>query len=78
MSDYDSDSSCELVRVNSNPIPIEHQTCPKNTDFNLRLVENGKTLKFCYTLKEGVKLPYFPKLELQGFSSGDFSYITMT
>ena len=38
MSDYDSDSSCELVRVNSNPIPVEHQTCPKNKDFNLRLV----------------------------------------
>ena len=64
----DSDSSSDLERVYSNPlpVPVEHKTSPKEIDFPLRLIVGGKVVKLLFTLKEGVKLPYTPDITTPG------------
>ena len=57
----ESSSSCELVRLHSNPLSVEWEACPETTDFKLRIKKNdGKSSKLLYTLKEGAPLPYKP------------------
>ena len=61
----DSDSSCEIVRLSSNPYPApkEWDVSPESMEFELKIRRsNGKLCKFVYTLKEGVPLPYAPDM----------------
>lgn len=61
---FDSSSSCELVKLKSNPLPVEWIACPATKDFKLKIKrEIGKSSKFVYTLREGVPLPYNPVIE---------------
>lgn len=65
----DSDSSCEVVRMNSQPSPACWEACPENTEFRLKISKKGeKSLMIVYTLKEGTPLPYDPKLEGMTFN----------
>ena len=60
----DSDSSCEEVRMNSQPRQECWEACPRNTEFRLKISKKGeRSLIIVYTLKEGTPLPYDPKLE---------------
>lgn len=56
----DISSSCELVRMNS--LPKGWDYCPKETEFVLKIKVNNKSQKLQYKLREGVPLPYKPKL----------------
>ena len=63
-------SSCELVRIHSNPRPVEWEACPDNKDFILKIEKgSGKAVKMVYTLKEGTPLPYYKPIiyESQGW-----------
>jgi hypothetical protein len=62
----ESDSSSDLERVYSNPLPVEHKTSPREIDFPLRLRVDGKVIKLLFTLKEGVMLPYTPDITTPG------------
>ena len=62
---FDDSSSCELVRLNSNPLPSkEWEYCPENKEFLMKVRNRKNKLKtMVYTLKEGSPLPYKPNIE---------------
>jgi hypothetical protein len=62
----DSESSSDMERVYSNPVPVEHDTSPREIDFPLRLRAGGKIVKLLFILKKGVKLPYTPEITTPG------------
>ena len=68
MSGYVSESSCDSVKVSSQPHSkiVEYDYCPKDTEFRLRLRILGKIMKLSFTLKEGIELPYTPTLKNLG------------
>ena len=58
-------SSCELVRINSNPVPVEWEACPATTQFKLKIrkaSEKPTKMVYVYNLKEGTPLPYKPSI----------------
>ena len=60
-SESDSDSSSGLVRLSSNPLPVEWEFCPRDIEFQLKIKkDDGKRARFAYTLRQGVSLPYSP------------------
>ena len=66
MNGSDSDSECEIERLDSNPI-IEFDTCPVTKTFLLKVKKENEKFKILqYSLKEGSKLPYRPEI------TGDF------
>ena len=59
-------SSCELVRISSNPMPVQWEACPATTEFKLKMRKApdkaSKMVVYVYTLKEGTPLPYKPSI----------------
>ena len=62
MSDYDSDSSTEMIKVSSTK---GHKYAPKEEEYQVKVkpCKTGTKFGFTYTLKKGTALPYTPDLE---------------
>ena len=58
---FDDSNSCDMVMLNSQPQSWDF--CPETTIFRLKIVEEDQNIvKFMYSLKEGVPLPYNPDI----------------
>ena len=51
-------SSCELVRISSNPMPVQWEACPATTEFKLKMRKApdkaSKMVVYGYTLKPSI------------------------